>query len=129
MQHRCFAYRENDTVAGRGVGVHLYLKLDILLVKNHIIRAIFLDQLMYELTSFRVQNHGKMGVLLVMFTNFGKDMIMIKKLRENMQKLIFRVYFFIPGKYVLWVYFESPFYEEDIHPDIQVPPGWLPSFN
>ena len=30
---------------------------------------------------------------------------------------------FIPEKYLFRVCFESPFYEDDIQPEIQVPPG------
>ena len=36
-----------------GGGVHLYLKLDIILIKNHVIWVVFQDQAMYVRTSFR----------------------------------------------------------------------------
>ena len=38
-----------------------------------------------------------------------------------MQKRVFRVYF-ISEKYVLRVCFKSPFYEDDIQPEIEVAP-------
>ena len=45
-----------------GGGGHLYLKLDIILVKkNHVIRLVFQDQAMYVRTSFRGVKTGKMG--------------------------------------------------------------------
>ena len=40
---------------------HLYLKLDIILVKNHIIRVVFQDQAMYARTSFRGAKMCKIG--------------------------------------------------------------------
>ena len=42
-------------------GGHLYLKLDIILVKKiHIIRVVFQDQAMYVRTSFRGAKHAKL---------------------------------------------------------------------
>ena len=79
------------TRTGRG---HLYLKLHIILVKKiHVIRVVFQDQAMYARTSFRGAKTckiGKKGVLLVIGTNFGKDM---GKLRKTHAKCVFRVYF------------------------------------
>ena len=50
-----------------GVGAHLYLKLDTILLKNHIIRVIFQDQAMYVRIYFRSANSFKItkkGVFL-----------------------------------------------------------------
>ena len=56
--------------------------------KIHVIRVVFQDQAMYARTSFRgaknVQNWKK-GVFLVIFTNFGKDMM--HKLRKTHAKM------------------------------------------
>ena len=60
-------------------GVHLYLKLDIILIKKkiHVISVVFQDQAMYARTSFRGAKACKIekkGIFLVILTNFGKDM-------------------------------------------------------
>ena len=64
-------------LARRGGG-HLYLKLDMILVKKiHIIRVIFQDQVMYAHTSLMgaktYKIGGKKGIHVIL-TNFGKDM-------------------------------------------------------
>ena len=71
-------------------GGHLYLKMDIILVKKiHVIRVVFQDQTMYVRTSFKgaktckIGGGGK-GVFLVILTNFGKDMMV--KLRKTHTK-------------------------------------------
>ena len=52
---------ELNFVRGGG-GAHLYLKLDIILVKKiHIIRVVFQDQAMYARTSFRGAKTCKIG--------------------------------------------------------------------
>ena len=57
-------------------GGHLYLKLDIILVKKiHVIRVVFQDHAMYARTSFRgakMSKIGKKGVFLVILTNYWK---------------------------------------------------------
>ena len=54
-------------------GGHLYVKLDIILVKkNDVIRVVFQDQAMYAHPLFRGAKTckiGKMGVFLVILTN------------------------------------------------------------
>ena len=71
-------------------GGHLYLKLDIILIKIkkiHVIRVVFQDQAMYARTSFRGAKTckiGKKGMFLVILTNFGKDMT--DKLRKAYAK-------------------------------------------
>ena len=63
-------------------GVHLYLKLHIILVKKiHVIRVVFQDQVMYARTLFRGAKLEKKGVFLVILTNFGKGMTV--KLRKT----------------------------------------------
>ena len=102
---------------GRG---HLYLKLDIFLIKKiHVIRVFFQDKAMYTRTSFRVQKCAKLekkGVFLAILTSFGKDMM-----DKPMQKHIFRVYSHTWKIHVKGVFWKS-FYEDDIQPEIQVPP-------
>ena len=60
-------------------GAHLYLKLDIILIKKiHVIRVVFQDQAMYTRTSFRGAKTCKIrkkGVFLVILANFGKGMM------------------------------------------------------
>ena len=61
-------------------GGHLYLKLDIILVKkkkNHVIGVVFRDQAKYARTLFmgaKTCKIWKKGVFLVIVTHFGKDM-------------------------------------------------------
>ena len=93
-----------------GGGGHLYLKLDIILVKkNHVIRLVFQDQAMYVRTSFRGVKTGKMGggVFLAMVSNFGEDVT--DTFSKSTQKRVFIGSVFMPGKYVLCVCFKSPF--------------------
>ena len=74
-----------------GGGGHLYLKLDIILVKKiHVIRVVFQDQAMHARTSFRgaktcKSGNLKKGVFLVILTNFGKDMT--HRLRKTHAKM------------------------------------------
>ena len=61
---------------------HLYLKLDIILVKIQIIRVVFQDEAMYARTLFRGAKTckiGKEGVFLAMLTSFEKTDGQIKK--------------------------------------------------
>ena len=68
------------------------MKLDIILVKNHIIRVVFQDQAMHVRTSFRGAKLEKKKVCFCNFYKFGKGHDgKIKK--KNMTKLIIRVYF------------------------------------
>ena len=73
-------------------GGHLYLKLDIILVKKiHIIRVVFQDKAMYVCTSFRGAKTGKIrknGVFLAILTSYGKDMT--NKLRKTHAKTHFK---------------------------------------
>ena len=73
-------------------------------VRYHlVIRIVFQDQAMYARASFRGEKTckiGKKGCVLVIVTNFGKDLDKLRK--KNMQKFVFRVYF-IPEKYVFRV--------------------------
>ena len=105
-------------------GGHLYLKLNIILVKIYIIRVVFQDQAMYVRTSFRGPKTckiGEKGVFLVMFTNFGKER---EKFRKKHAKCIFRVYFHTWKICALGVFWKSS-YKDDIQPEIQVPPPCL----
>ena len=76
-------------------GGHLYLKLNIILVKKnkkkkkniHVIRVVFQDQAMYARTSFRGAKRAKLGeksMFLVILTNFEEDMT--HKLRKTHAK-------------------------------------------
>ena len=71
------------------LGGHLYLKLDIILVKNiYVIRVVFQDQAVYVRTSFRgakICATGKKSVLSVIVANFGKDIL--DKLRKTHAKM------------------------------------------
>ena len=108
-------------------GGHLYLKLDIILVKkkNHVIRVVFQDQAMYTGTSFRGAKAckiGKKGVFLVILTNFGKDDGQIKKnvCRNAYLGSIFHAW----KNTCLGCVFESLFYEDDIQlENTSAPPG------
>ena len=54
-------------------GGHLYLKLDIILVKkNHVIRIVFQDQAMYARTSFRGAKTCKIGKKWYVFGHIDK---------------------------------------------------------
>ena len=89
--------------------------------KNHIIRVVFQDQAMYAQTSLRGAKTceiGKKGVCLVTLTNFGKD---DRQFKKNACKNLYLGSIFIPGKYMFRVCFESPFNEDEIQPEIQVP--------
>ena len=76
---------EEGLLAWNRGGVHLYLKLDIILEKKiHVIRVVFQDQAIHARTSFLGANTckiGKKGVFLFILTNFGKDMM--DKLRKT----------------------------------------------
>ena len=93
------------------LGGHLYLKLDIILVKKiHVIRVVFQDQAMYARTSFRgakTSKFWKKGVF------FGYGHKFWKKRRRQIKKKTCKIAYlgsiFIRGKYVLRVCFESPF--------------------
>ena len=50
---KCFLIFFATNTTFTSYGGHLYLKLDIILVKNHIIRVVFQDQAMYARTSLR----------------------------------------------------------------------------
>ena len=76
---------------------------------------------MYVCTLFRVQNHEKLekGCVSLIFTNLRKDMGGIKKKHAKI-----RVYFHTWKMRALGVFWKS-FYKADIHPEIQVAPWAL----
>ena len=78
--------------------------------KNHVIRVVFRDQAMYASSPIRGAKTckiAKKGVFLVILTNFGKDMT--DKLRKPHAERV---------KGMFW----KSLNEDDIEPDIQVPP-------
>ena len=70
---KCNGERTLSPGGGGGVEGHLYLKLDIILVKKiHVMKVVFQDQAMYARTSFRGAKTckiGKRGVFLVIMIN------------------------------------------------------------
>ena len=121
-----FAIRHSGVIVAHAWGWgHLYLKLDIILVKkNHVIRVVFQDKAMYERTSFRgakTYKIGKKGVFLAISTNFGKDMT--DKLRKTHAKNTYLGYIFIPEKYVFKLCFENPFTRMISSLKYKCPPG------
>ena len=115
----------NDLFAGGGGGLvfeieyHLSKKKK----KNHVIRVVFQDQAMYARTSFRGAKTcklGKKGVFLVILKNFRKDMT--DKFREMHAKTcIDGLFLYLKNTCLGCVW--KPFYEDDIQPEIQVPPS------
>ena len=93
----------NNPLLPRGWG-NLYLKLDIILVKKmHVIRVVFQDQVMYMHMLFMVQRH-------VNFEKFNKTK------KNTYFESIFMWKICAQGVFVKY------FYEDDVQPEIQVPP-------
>ena len=81
---------------------------------------------MYARTSFRDAKTCKIrkkGMFLVILTNFDKDMN--TQIKKNAYKNTYLGSIFIPEKYMFRVCFECSFDEDDIQPEIQVPPLFL----
>ena len=84
-------------VVGYTSGGHLYLKLDIILVKKkkiHVLRVVFQDNTMYVRTSFRgakTSQIGKKGCVFGHIDKFGKGND--GQIKKNTCKNMYRVYF------------------------------------
>ena len=90
-------------------GGHLYLKLDIILIKeSHVIRVVFRDQAMYAHTSFRGAKTCKIGkgCAIGHTDKFWKGHD--GQIEKNACKKVYLGSIFIPEKYVFRVCFESP---------------------
>ena len=91
--------------------------------KIHVIRVVFQNKAMYARTSFRgakMCKIGKKGVFFGHIDKFWKGHD--GQIKKNTCKNTYLGSIFIHEKYVFRVCFESPFYADDIQPEIQVAP-------
>ena len=115
-------------VVGYTSGGHLYLKLDIILVKK---KFMYLGLFFRTIQCTCVHRLGvqkrpkleKKGVFLAILTSLGKEMT--DKLRKTHAKTCIG-FIFIPEKYVFRVCFESPFTRMISSLKYKWPPGAIP---